>query len=123
MTTITTRHESKGNFKTLLLVLVVGFMLAHFAIGGVEVNVDPHCHAALKHGVKAIIAMQAVAAFGGPGHDCPDGRTRWGLHLGPQTWAVVVREGERLITAFLTDDGSYVQRMLDPCQPPLAGAH
>ena len=80
-------------------------------------------HALERHGVEAVIAAQWVSAFGGPGHDCPDGRTRWGIPMWGGQYAVMVKEAGAFVTAFMTDDESYVLRMLDPCKPNGAGAH
>jgi hypothetical protein len=99
-----------------LLVLCTATIAVFAALADMRTEVNSH--ALQRHGLQAIMASRWVDVFGGPGHDCPDGRTRWGVKMWEGVWAVKVMEGDAFVTAFLCYDAGYVVRMLDPCDPP-----
>jgi hypothetical protein len=118
MTTMTaTNRESCGLFKVFVLLLLVTATVAVFAALA-DMRTEVNGHALRRHGFEAIMAARWVDVFGGPGHDCPDGRTRWAVEMWTGTRAVKVTEGDAFVTAFLCYDSGYVRRMLDPCDPP-----
>jgi hypothetical protein len=49
------------------------------------------------------------------GGDCGDGRRRFACKVAEGLWAVLVGEGERVITAYYTDDGTYAGRIQSAC--------
>ena len=118
MTTMTTQRDTGGLFRTFLLLVICSATVATFATLA-DARAECNGHALTKHGWEAVVANYAVQALGGPGHDCPDGRTRWAVRVAPNAWAVKVAEGNGdFVTAFISNSASYVTRMLDPCDPP-----
>jgi hypothetical protein len=114
-----TATATHSGFLVGLVILAVCVLVA-FAVALPDCNVEVSRHAIERHGPGAVIASQWVRLSGDPGHDCPDGRTRWGVPMWPGRWAVVVREGGAFVTAFISKDGGYVRRMLKPCKPRMA---
>lgn len=82
-------------------------------------------HAIERHGTQALVATQWVAAHGGPGNrwDCRDGRQRWIVPYGAREWAIVVVEGAVQVTAFITSDQDYVNKMHEGCKQWQNWAH
>lgn len=46
---------------------------------------------------------------------CPDGRRRYACKASNGLWAVLVGEGQRVITAYYTDDAEYARRIQSMC--------
>ena len=78
---------------------------------------DPAPHADQRHGTDAEIARQTVQESNGFCRwSCPDGRDRFVCPASAGTWAVVVMEAGREITAFLTGSQEYVNAITEPCK-------
>lgn len=53
---------------------------------------------------------------------CPDGRTRFVCGMRNGRWAIVIKEGQRLVTAY-TADQSYAIGLIDGCSNPWQFSH
>ena len=108
-------------FFILLLAAVALFLFLVSPTPTPSIWMPPNEHAVEKHGADAGAALQWIQGLSREKkefckYECPDGRTRYACGMKGGNWAVVVYEGVRLITSFITDDQAYIKGSItDPC--------
>jgi len=84
----------------------------------------PLPHAEERHGADANIAREIVQQRGRfCKFNCTDGFERYVCKGPGGSWAVVVMQGLKEITAFMTTDGKYTSGIIDSCKPEWNVAH
>ena len=89
----------------VIIVALTGLALAQLApmVQSPDIPmIDPASHAGAKHGSEAYEAINTVNKSRYCRWDCTDGRERYVCAGNNNLWAIVVTEGAKVITAFMS---------------------